>query len=319
MNKFLNSTSLYGLMRPDDGAGAGAAADDDAAAAAAQADETAAADGADKGAAGDGAAAAAEPDKGADKGAAAAADAGAAAPVAKPSKAPKWAMDRIAEETEAKRQARQRAEKLEAEKQALEQLVEHLKKGSGGAASSGDATAQTQTIDTAATRVAAPPVDTKAIEERVRNEIRSEVQREQFDKDCNTIFANGTAEFKDFGDAVRVLQGAGVMQDDFLLDVLAADRENAHKIIHQLAEAPEEAIGLIRLSSRDRLAKLVRMASAAPVKPAPKKESNAPAPIGKTVAAVASQDEGDLSDDVSDDTWSQRFDKKFGLNGHATR
>jgi hypothetical protein len=304
------------MIDTTDNAAAAAAASDDAAAQAAQAaaEQAAAAAatdaGADQGAAGQGDDAAA---KAAETAAAAAQAAGTAEPEKKPAKAPKWAMDRIAEETEAKRLAREELARERAEKKALADLVEHLKRGNGGAAAAADGTAAAATVDTAAARVTAPAaVDPK----RYEADVLSAAERLRFNDDCNTIFQAGTSEFKDFPDAVETLNKANVMQDDFLMDVLAADRANAHKVIHELAQNPEKAIQLARMPSRQRLAELVRMTTAA--KPAPKRETAAPPPIKGKVEAVASLDEGDLSDTISDDEWSARFDKKYKINGHAS-
>lgn len=310
--RFLGGVSRFALMRPEDGTGAGTAASEEAAAAAAAAVAAGTAAGEGDGAAageagGDGAVA---------EGAAAAKDGDKAKPGdggegRKPpglkDVLPDWAADEIKEARRGKAQAKEEAERERAARRAAEELIEHLKKGNAGASAAvGDGAVAAATVETAAARATGQPPNA----EKYNADVLAAAERVRFNEACNDVLIAGTAEFKDFEKGVGVLNAANVLHDEFLMDVLAIDKANAHKVLYELAQDANKARRLAALPSRQRIAELVRLTSA--TKPAQKRETSAPAPIPGKVAAVASADEGDLGDNVpDDDTWSERWNKKY--------
>lgn len=114
--------------------------------------------------------------------------------------------------------------------------------------------------------------------------VRSEAERLRLYEDTVAVKNAGLAVYPDFNNSLNLLTAVGATEDDFVKDVLAVDRANAHAIFHKLAQDPEKAAALAGMSSRARIAELTRMtmpAAAAPAvepaKPAPKAAA-APAP-----------------------------------------
>jgi hypothetical protein len=105
-------------------------------------------------------------------------------------------------------------------------------------------------------------------------------------EESTTIRDAGYREFgQSFGQNLAVLNAAGAVSDDMVLDLIAVDKANAHKILAALAQDPERATALATMDSRRRTAELTRisMAANAPTTPAPKapatkQVSKAPAP-----------------------------------------
>jgi hypothetical protein len=202
-----------------------------------------------------------------------------------------WYMERINEETNAKRALEAELARVKAEKEAL--------------AAAADPTLA------APTAKAAPDFQTA---------VRQEAEKIRFTEDCNAIAAAGNAEFHDFGQTLGILNAVGVTNDDFLMDIIATDKANAPKIMRALAEDPTRAKQLVNMNSRQRVAELVRMSIPASTTTATAKAANqiskAPAPRAG-IAAVAQRDEGGLSDNISDEEWDRRYEKikKNAANG----
>lgn len=195
------------------------------------------------------AASAANPD------ASAAAAASAPAPaVAEPAKpvnpnSPKWALDRISEETRARREAEARAAEAAERANNAEALLRRMQTTGTAGANADPAPA--------ASRVppAAPTADPAAV--------RQAAEQLRFQEDINSVIAAGISEFgqDSFHATSRTLDALGAT-DEFLADVLAVDKANAHKMFAKIAAEPEQAARLARLPSRQRIAELTRLSVA---------------------------------------------------------
>lgn len=151
--------------------------------------------------------------------------------------------------------------------------------------------------------------------------VRREAAAQRLSEARDDIIRNG---YKDFGgtkfdEAANILAAMNCTTDDFITDVLAVDRSNAHKTLASLASDPENAARLARMDSRSRIAELTRMTMAAPAaiaeaapaagaKAPPKQVSRAPAPA-PSVEPSASKVVDWRSDDVSDAEFSKAWDE----------
>lgn len=170
-----------------------------------------------------------------------------------------WYLKRIADEAEARRVAEQRATDAEA-------LAARLQAGKELPA--GD-----------------PPRATPQQPNQDFNAaVRSEAQRIRLSEDSSAVRDAGMREFgNNFGQSLSILTAVGATSDDMVLDLIAVDKANAHKILANLAKDPEKAASLVGMDSRRRIAELTRMADAIV---APKSETQAPkaAAPGKQVS-----------------------------------
>jgi hypothetical protein len=234
--------------------------------------------------------------------AAAAATQAAAAAKAKGQKAPKWALERLAEETRAKQALAVELEHERAEKRRLAELTERLqaagKDGKDGAAA-------------AATKPPVPAIPA----ERFDAEVQRRAEQLLFTQDCNAVAAAGHAAFPDFGETLGILNAVGATSDEFLQDIIATDKAAAPALMRELAANPERAKQLVTMSSRQRVAELVRMSiplgrNKASVPSVGNVLSRAPTPKA-AVSGQASRDEGGLNDTIGDEEFSRRWDDKF--------
>jgi hypothetical protein len=151
-------------------------------------------------------------------------------------------------------------------------------------------------------------------------DFQTAVQREaaklRLAEDSTAIRDAGYREFgQEFGQNLAILNAAGAVSDDIVLDLIAVDKPNAHKILATLAQDPDRAAALANMDSRRRTAELTRisMAANAPTTPAPKtpaaptkQVSRAPAPP-PPVEPSATKTVPWYSDEASD----ADFDKGF--------
>lgn len=218
------------------------------------------------------------------------ADPPAPAPEPKP---PGWWLTRLAEESEAKRQAELRATRAEEQLRARPPVA-------------GDPppAPQTRTIATDS------PEFNDAVTRRA-NEIK-------LGEDSSAVLAAGIAKFPDFGQAVDLLSKLNVTHDEFVMDLIAADRVNGHLILNDLAKHPETAISLSKMPSRQRIAELVRMSTAlapkAPATPAPAAPTLSKAPKPAPALAPVGDGGGDdplTSDAGTDDEFYAAWKKKY--------
>ena len=106
--------------------------------------------------------------------------------------------------------------------------------------------------------------------------VQREAQRQRLAEDSSAVRDAGLREFGgDFGQSLSILTAIGATNDEMVLDLLAVDKPNAHKILANLAKDPEKAASLVGMDSRRRIAELTRMADAIA---APAKTDGTPAP-----------------------------------------
>ena len=265
----------------------------------------------DAGGAGDDAGAGADAAQGAadDKAAAAEADkvakdkddANKAAAVKRKANAPKWAMDEITAQRAARRAAEEAAAAKDREIENLRQLAERA--GTGKDGKPADA------VSPQRTQYGSKDEFDRAVEQAA-------TQRE-FAKSTQDIFDAGIKDYQDFQESLNIMTAVGATSDEFAADLVAVDKANAHKIIHELAQTPEVSKRLAAMSSRQRVAELTKMSlkmQEGAGKGGARQVSRAAAPL-RALEGSAGTDDNDLGDNVSDDVWSARFDKKYGLNG----
>jgi hypothetical protein len=204
---------------------------------------------------------------------------------------PKWMLDRIAEAQRNEATARQATEAASRRATEAEALAARLQKG-----------------DQAPTPQPQPP-DT-ALVNQAAQKILMDQARQQIIKDGYAAFTGPK-----FDEMANILGAVGCVNDEFIADVLAVDRPNAHKTLAALAAEPETAARLASLDSRSRIAELTRitMAKAAVVeppapKPAPKVVSKAPAPA-PVVEPSASKVIDWRQDESSEDDFTKGFEE----------
>ena len=177
---------------------------------------------------------------------------------------------------------------------------------------------------------AAPPAKPvpQAGTDEFQTAVKAEAARLSFLKECEDIAAVGSQSFKDWAETIGIINAIGASSDDFLQDVIAADRANAPALLHELANDPTMARRLVGMDARNRVGALAKMAvkletaakpaaatNGAAVTP-PKPLSRAPAPMAKLDAGATNTPDTDLySDNTPDAAWSKAFDKKFALGG----
>lgn len=213
-----------------------------------------------------------------------------------------WYMKRLADETEARRQAEQRAVDAEA-------LAARLQASGNPPAAD-------------APRAPAPAAGD------FNTAVQREAQRLRLADDSTAVRDAGFKEFGgDFGNSLSILTAIGATSDDIVLDVLAVDKANAHKIFENLAKDPEKAASLVGMDPRRRIAELTRMsdalapkAAAAPAaKPGavpPKGISKAPAPPPPVDPSASKTIDG-YSDEATDDQFTAQFNER--MKARATR
>jgi hypothetical protein len=119
-------------------------------------------------------------------------------------------------------------------------------------------------------------------------------------------------------ESLSVLQAVGAITDDFVSDVLAVDKFNAHKLFDSIAKDPEKAAALAGMSSRQRIAEITRMSlgsqktetSPAPAATPAKTVSKAPAPATRVVTAAATT-LPKYSDKISDEEFTAQFNARM--------
>jgi hypothetical protein len=203
---------------------------------------------------------------------------------------PKWMLDRIAEAQRNEATARQATEVEKRRATEAEALAARLQKG-----------------DQAPTPQPQPP--DAALVNQAAQKILMDQARQQIIKDGYAAFTGPK-----FDEMANILGAVGCVNDEFIADVLAVDRPNAHKTLAALAAEPETAARLASLDSRSRIAELTRITMAkaavveppAPAKPAPKLVSKAPAP-----APVVEPSASKVVDGYADEATEEQFTAKF--------
>lgn len=165
-----------------------------------------------------------------------------------------WYLDRISEESEARRQAEERA-------RAAEELAARLQRGDTN--NPPNTPANDADVETRARQIA---------DERVNGDkIRS-------------VISAGISNFTDWDQKAEMLGAVGAASPAFVLDVVSVDPVNAHVILHQLADDPQKAAHLAKMDTRARTIELVKMSMAANASTAAPAADTKPAPQPKTVS-----------------------------------
>lgn len=137
--------------------------------------------------------------------------------------------------------------------------------------------------------------------------VRAEAEKLRTDDQIKTVARAGLSSYADWMVKADVLHKANAASPEFVLDVLAVDPANAHKILYALANDPDRAFHLSSLDSRSRIAELTRISmsetkTAAPAAPKPAAVSKVPAPR-PVLEATRSPDETP-EDEMTDAQWS---------------
>ena len=222
------------------------------------------------------------------------------APVpAEPAKAP-WYMDRIAKESARARENEERATAAEKRAQDAEALAARLRVAAGGEGV------------VAATSAVAPMAESEA---QRRAAIQQEAQTQRFFEDTLEVRHRGEAAYgAKFTEVLNILGALGATTNDFIADVLAIDKSNAHAMLEKLSKDPEKAASLTGMTSRQRIAELTRMSLAtekpavaeAAATPVPKTTSKAPPPP-PVVQPSASKTVNWRTDEASDEEFDAGF------------
>ncbi len=166
--------------------------------------------------------------------------------------------------------------------------------------------------------VADPPRVPNLPPEDFNASVRAEAQRMRLSEDSTAVRDAGLKEFgAEFGQSLGILTAVGATSDDMVLDLIAVDKANAHKILASLAKDPEKAASLVGMDSRRRIAELTRMADAitAPTSstPAPKPGATPPKQVSRApnpappVDPSASKTVDWRTDDASDEEFDRGF------------
>lgn len=148
--------------------------------------------------------------------------------------------------------------------------------------------------------------------------VRREVDQRELYANTTAILQRGSEKFQDFAQTLSTAQALKLTDDEVVLDLLAADRDNAHVILDDLAKNPEKAVALVKMPSRQRIAEFVRMSTAlapkAPAAAAPPALAVSRAPKPAPALAPVGDGGGDdplVSDAGSDDDFSAAWDRKY--------
>lgn len=241
-------------------------------------------------------------------------DLGPGEPKGRGGRPPKWALERISEET-ARAQRAEEAARLEGEgRRNAEAIIERMRAGNSAEAQP-NATPR------------AP--DNEVIETRARQIAQESLNSEKI----RTVIHSGIAKFPDWEDRAAILGAAGAATPEFVLDVVAVDPVNAHQILHQLSEDSQKAAHLAKMDPRTRTIELVKMSLAAqstaaadpkpaepkPSIPTPRTVSKAPAPAPAIEPGAAQTVDWRSDPNISDAEFSKQWDENAKKRSAARR
>lgn len=176
---------------------------------------------------------------------------------------PKWALDRIGEET-SKRRAAERE---------LAELRETMARSK----------TQSSQAEPPATPRAEIPAD---FERQVDQAAEMKAASAAFARDTADVAQAGHAANPKFGETLRILAALDfVTNTDIVADLMSVDKANAHAILDKLAKSPERAVAIARLNSRARIAEFTRL-SMAESKPNTAGAAESPKAAPKPVSAA---------------------------------
>lgn len=159
---------------------------------------------------------------------------------------------------------------------------------------------------------------------RYQADVNAAAAAQRLFEDSLTLKNEGLRQFgAQFNDTLRIMDALGAFEgqkgDEFVSDLLAADKANAHVLLAKIAQDPERAVALVGMPSRMRMVELTKMldkpaappAAAAPAAPGLKPISNAPPPRPPSEPATPPSNDNPLYDDkTDDDAWSRAWDAK---------
>lgn len=180
------------------------------------------------------------------------------APAPEPAPAPKAPamvplrvlQERVGEVTRKKDQDIEALQRRNAE---YEAILARIQRGDPPAAA-GDPPAQRPAA------AAAPASGDASFEEAVQRTVTAR----EAGRAITAMVAQGKSEFTaaEWNEKAEILGAVGAASPEFVMDVIAADPANAHKIIYSLAQDPERAASLANMDIRQRTAELTRMSMA---------------------------------------------------------
>lgn len=201
------------------------------------------------------------------------------------------------------REAEERAARAERELQAAKDML----------ARRSPATAADQPATTPPAAVPVPPAaDFQAA-------VRAEAAQQRLVEDVFSINVAGARQFGTvWNERVNALASYGADTYDFMADVLAVDRANAHVILDEIARRPDLGMSLAGMPSRQRVVELAKMSAAKsaapaitePAKPATPAKAISKAPPPPPALEPSSTKVVDWrSDDASDADFSRGWEE----------
>ncbi len=232
------------------------------------------------------------------------------APRAEPKMVPlRVLQERVGEETTKRQAAEQRAQQAEERNRSFEEIVARLR-------------SQQPAADPAVqpTPRAAEPAATVT-----EDAVRAEAQRQILERDLGEVSQTGLAKYgQDWVNAINALNSYGANSIDFVARVMDIDKSRTHEIMFDIAQDPERAVQLAKMTPTRQIAEITRMimAKEAPAQdPKPAAEpkpaiSRAPAPAPRMAPAVASAPEVDPTtpegnDKLDDKAWEAWYKKTY--------
>lgn len=210
---------------------------------------------------------------------------------------PKWAIDKISEKEQKLRENNDRLSAAERRASEAEALAERLQRGDSTQTNTGPILNQ----------------------EEFKKEVQREAAAQRFHEDTVKVKSSGFTQFgANFQETLQILNAVGATSDDFVLDVLAVDKNNAHVLLDKLAKDPERTAALAGMDSRSRIAELTRLTMAVPaekteikqeVKPT-KQVSKAPNPP-PVVEPSSSKTIDGYSDEATDEQFTAQFNERM--------
>lgn len=186
-----------------------------------------------------------------------------------------WYTARISEVSNQRNQERSRAEAAEASNAALLTELTNLRKGGSQPASQLPVSSPTP-APTSTPQAASSGPSQAEINAMATAEARKMVAQQQFDESCNKMYDQGVKEFPDFQQKLNTYSMLGGMPPAFMEAV--ASLPDGHKVLHSLANNPDEARRVMSLPPMRMAIEVAQAAGRLKVAALPT-PSNAPAPI----------------------------------------
>lgn len=153
--------------------------------------------------------------------------------------APRWALERIGEETNKRQAAEERA-------RSYEEIVKRMQSQPKAPAADPAAPAPQE-------RLAAPVGDQSAVQQ--------EAARIVFERDLVNVSNAGVTAYggQAWGDAINLLNKCNANTAEFVASVMEIDPSRTHEIMFEIAKDPEKAVALARMTPVRRATEITRM------------------------------------------------------------